>query len=503
MLRRCLHSRLTIPNEASYADVAAAYVQQVGKNFGFEPATLQDIATAVRGVVASTIKDAFESSEKASIDISCERIPVGIKIVVKDMGLPVYAKEIFGNDAHKIAEPMPGPKQALVHAKDLMDEVSLRNLGADGNETHLIKYLHTRTLEDYYEACELEPYEQTTTAKPTVSERVEFEIRDMQPSDAVEIVRCFYRAYGYSFVYRHIYYPDRIIELNNRGDMISAVAVTREGEIVGHTALIKHSGESKVAEIGLAVVNPPFRGQGCLTRLTQYLTDRARFEGFTALFVMAATNHTFSQQVIHRFGFHDCGLLVGLGPASISFKSLTETLPQRETYVICFRYLDKPQPPKLYVPRHHGSFVLKLYRNIGCEPKMVTPKHQKFLFPATNAVVTSHYYTPAGYGRIQIDQYGQCLLPQIKTRLKELCLKHIDVIQLQCDLTNPLTYHMVEQFEALGFFFGGIWPESDTGEALVLQYLNNVSIAYDRIKLASPLGKEMLNYVKSHDPNVV
>jgi len=99
---------LTIPNEVSYADVAAEYAKQVGKNLGFYPADLHDIATAVRGVVSSTIKDAFEPSEKASMEISCERIPVGLRIAVKDMGLPVYATEIFNKDAHPVTEPTPG-----------------------------------------------------------------------------------------------------------------------------------------------------------------------------------------------------------------------------------------------------------------------------------------------------------------------------------------------------------------------------------------------------------
>jgi hypothetical protein len=58
MLRGGQYPKLTIPNEVSYADVAAAYVEQAGKKLGFVPAALQDIAAAVCGVVSNTIKDA-------------------------------------------------------------------------------------------------------------------------------------------------------------------------------------------------------------------------------------------------------------------------------------------------------------------------------------------------------------------------------------------------------------------------------------------------------------
>lgn len=503
MPRRCQYSRLSVPNDVSYANVAAEYVEQVGRNFGFDAVALQDITKAVREIVTNIINEAFDPPERAFVDISCERVPVGIKIAVKDQGLPFYPAEIFGEAAQPGNRAGSGPQKAFLKARELMDEVSFHNLGKDGKETRLIKYLHNRTIEDYYQTCELEPYEQPAVPRPSVSGKAEFEIREMQPADAVEVARCFYRAYGYSFVYRHIYYPERIVELNESGDMISAVATAAEGEIIGHTALIRHSGDSKVAEIGLAVVNPRFRGQGCLTQLTEYLIQKAKSQSFRALFVLAATNHTFSQQVIHRFGFNDCGLLVGLGPASISFKSLTERLPQRETYVVCFRYLEKPQPPRLYVPARHRAFAERLYRNLGCQPKWATSGPEDSDAMPKDSVVTSDYWSPSGYGRIRIDQYGEDLVPEVRARLRELCLRHIEVIQLQCDLTNALTYHAVDQLEELGFFVVGIWPESDTGEALIMQYLNNVSIDYDRIKLASLPGMEMLDHVRSRDPNFV
>ena len=52
---------------------------------------------------------------------------------------------------------------------------------------------------------------------------------------------------------------------------------------------------------------------------------------------------------------------------------------------------------------------------------------------------------------------------------------------------------------ALGFFFGGILPGASVGEALVLQYLNNVAIDYDAIKLHTEASREILAYVKLQD----
>ena len=39
-----------------------------------------------------------------------------------------------------------------------MDQVEFHNLGKDGQEIVLVKYAKSRPIQDYYDACELEPY---------------------------------------------------------------------------------------------------------------------------------------------------------------------------------------------------------------------------------------------------------------------------------------------------------------------------------------------------------
>jgi hypothetical protein len=36
-----------------------------------------------------------------------------------------------------------------------------------------------------------------------------------------------------------------------------------------------------------------------------------------------------------------------------------------------------------------------------------------------------------------------------------------------------------------------------------LQYLNNVSLDYDKILLVSDVAKELLTYIKALDPNII
>jgi len=53
----------------------------------------------------------------------------------------------------------------------------------------------------------------------------------------------------------------------------------------------------------------------------------------------------------------------------------------------------------------------------------------------------------------------------------------------------------------IGFFFAGILPAAaPRGDALILQYLNNLSIDYDQIHVASDAAKELISYIRLRDP---
>ena len=120
----------------------------------------------------------------------------------------------------------------------------------------------------------------------------------------------------------HIYYPERIVELNESGQIISATAVTPDGELAGHCAIFHSNYGSQSAEIGQAVVKPEFRGQGCLLRLTEFLINEAKSRGLTGLYVRAVTSHTFSQRVTTRLGFTACAIILGYAPATIIFRDI-------------------------------------------------------------------------------------------------------------------------------------------------------------------------------------
>ncbi|MEI9479846.1 MAG: hypothetical protein WCO26_25195, partial [Deltaproteobacteria bacterium] len=103
---------------------------------------------------------------------------------------------------------------------------------------------------------------------------------------------------------------------------------------------------------------------------------------------------------------------------------------------------------------------------------------------------------------IEIHRYGTDTLSETKAILKELRFKKIDEITLYLNLRYPETALLCGEFEKLGFFIAGVLPFSHVGDALILQYLNNVLIDYDKIQVASETLEAIRSYVRDHDPNL-
>ncbi|MEW6137360.1 MAG: GNAT family N-acetyltransferase [Thermodesulfobacteriota bacterium] len=496
MAEKCEYSRLTLPNDRSYVDVAAAYVRAVAAKIGFEEEDIRSIDAATREAVSNVVEHAFEPWERAELEVSCERVPLGLKIVVRDKGIPFDPTTV--PECEVDPSEGPGPGCGVFAMKEHMDEVSFHNLGRDGKESVLVKYLRNRDITDYFEACELEPF------VPELPERREpgpIVVRALQPSEAAEVSRCMYRAYGYSHTFESMYYPERIMELNERGEMYSAVAVTQDGEVAGHAALLKGSTGARIAETGLGVVKPEFRGHGIFGLLEDHMIARGKEEGLLGLYGRAVTSHTYSQRTGHRHGVNDCALMVGLVPQTAWFRGIAEKLTQRESIVVHFKYLEPPEPVTVYAPVRQEAIIRRLYENIQGSVRYCSAPEMDESSLVGEPLIKTQASSTMSFARMDVDAYGQGIVKLVRARLRELCVKRFDIIHLYLSLLEPATAVLTPRFEELGFFFCGILPGALPGDALILQYLNNVFIDYDKIQVASEMARELVSYVRSLDPN--
>jgi len=497
---RCEYSKLTLPNDVNYIDVAAAYVGEVAAKLGFDRGDRESLERAVREAASNVIEHAFGPVEHAGFDISCDRVPLGLRVTVKDKGMPF--DPALAPECEYPSDPSldPGPGCGILSMRESVDELHFNNLGPDGKETVLIKYLKSKTVTDYFEACELGPYAKEQVPIPPLPRSTEITIRAMEAAEAIEVCKCIYKAYGYDYVYEDVYYPERLLQLNKSGDIFSAVAVTNDNRIAGHGALIKYD-YGPLAETGMGVVNPEFRSLGILTRMEVYLVEKARSEGLLGIFGRPVTTHTYTQHIGERFQLADCAVLVGNMPQPERFRGISEKLSQRETLLIHFKYLSRPPPVELFPPPHHMDMIRDIYETLNEYSDTRSFPSTSAHTPKRGSSIRTKVSQLTGVARIDIEAYGEDVVGQVRAAVREVCLKQMDIIHLYLKLCDPLTAVFTERLEELGFFFAGILPLAMPEDALILQYLNNVPIDYSKIRVNSEGARKLLSYVKNHDPN--
>ena len=160
-----------------------------------------------------------------------------------------------------------------------------------------------------------------------------------------------------------------------------------------------------------------------------------------------------------------------------------------------------PSHLTLHLPSSHQAIVAAIYENLGINPNISFQSEGRK--PDEQSVFKIQMFAPLNFARINIESYGNNVVREIRAELKELCLKKVEVVNLYLNLFDPLTADMTKAFEKLGFFFAGVMPGGlAAGDALILQYLNNVPIDYDQIKISSDIAHQILAHIKRHDPNI-
>jgi serine/threonine-protein kinase RsbW len=452
---------MQIPGDPKYATAAAAYVCEIARTIGMQRQDIESLEKGMVEAINALIGYSFEDGEKGVLEVICERILEGFKVSLRDKGLP------FGTVAAELSV-----------SEGKIDDIA---------------------------ACDLEPYEPTAAPIVLSADQSKCRVRRMKPGDAAEVSKTIYKTYGYTYPHDYVYYPEKIIALNESGRVFSAVATAGDNEIAGYGVFQIWEEHPKIVEMAQGVVKPEFRSLGCFGNITQYLLDQVKSRGIQGAFGEAVTNHTVSQHTVHGFGFKDCGLRLGLVPPNTMFKGMTGKIPHNVSLLVQFLYLQQmpAHALKIYAPHHHKDIIAALYQELGVQPEIKKTAPVKTKRAAATSIVKIWQVASMSYARIIIDRYGRNIVSELRNKVKEICRQKTEIVNLFLNLSDPLTGIYAAQFEKLGFFFAGILPGGfQDGDALILQYLNNVPIDYSAIQVKSAIAKKLLTYVRQHDPNL-
>lgn len=445
---------------AAAIGAAGACVKEAAISVGFCSRTATQLRLAVEEAVSNVVLHAY-NSHSGLLEVTGEDLGSGLRVSVRDWGRPMY--ELHEQAAH-----------GLHRIRDLIDKIELHNLGQGGKELVLTKNLRR--------SVEHPDHTDDETGG-------ELTVRDMVETDAPKVCECFYAGYGYSYAHADLYYPERLLELAGSARLTPVVSVTPKNRVVGFSALVKEQPEDTWGELAMAIVHPDFRGHHLFDRMFSTLAEKARLQGLDSLYAHAVSVHPISQHVLHKLGMKDTAIMLGFAPPTEVSLQAGDT--HRQTFVIeAMRLKDHPRRPVFYAGRHQ-AMIAEILEGMDYHPEFRTegkPTQEHSLMTTTTA-------TGLNIASFSFHQIGDDAPQMVTAALRQMCLRHIDVVQLYAHLTDPGLVELLPVLERLGFFFAGVHPGWAGGDALVVQYLNNFEVDPSTIQLELPQTRRLLNYV--------
>jgi anti-sigma regulatory factor (Ser/Thr protein kinase)/GNAT superfamily N-acetyltransferase len=475
-----LSTKLSLPADERFLLLIQAYIREIAGVALLPHKDVLGLELAVEEAFKNTIEHAYPDGQPGDVFLDIEIRPMEMILSIRDEGVPFDPS--MEKDATQTAREgeMPLHGFGLKLIRHEVDEVRFENLGQRGKALHLVKRLN--------QPIEVQP--EKVVHETEIVPHQNYVIRPIRPEEAIQVSKLFWLAYGYS--YRSEFYrPEYLIHMVESGCIISYVAVAENGEVVGHLGLIRQE-PLPLAEEAFLTVASAHRGHGIMDALSVAVEAKALEIGLLGISENPVTSHDISQKEAMHRGYKSCGLELAAVPHA-QFKGLVkeDCMPQRESFMHCFKYISSPPLVVAHVPPRHRDIVGRIYENLEQPFQLGNPAPSN-----SSGDYTINFDRILQKGLISVISTDLNQWPVILRAAEDLeKFGGAEVVNLDLPLAQPASALICELAEKAGFFFSGIWPsEAQDGDNLRLQRLN-VPLDISRLCIYSDFGRALFDYV--------
>ena len=312
-------------------------------------------------------------------------------------------------------------------------------------------------------------------------------IRAFRPGDGDGIVRTVLLVYGDKYPVADFYAPQRLSALNEQGDMITIVAVTERGDVVGHASLWRTSAQNPhLYEFGQMIVLPAYRKRTIAMRLTEKAVEcMNENDAVHAVFAECVTNHVTTQRLVTMLGVRPCALELGLMPDG-QFAAEGAGVERVSCLVVAAVLRDNRRP--LHLPTRDRALFVSIVSSVGID-REVTFSHGEEPDVAHCAMEVQDFGS-AGVARCHVASVGS----DIASRMDEVVRRGYTLVEVFINAGTATSPWAVEQLRRSGFFVAGLVPQWFGADAILMLRLT-IAIDTDSINVWSDDGKKLANAV--------
>ena len=312
------------------------------------------------------------------------------------------------------------------------------------------------------------------------------EIRPLVAEEAEKLSACFQRCYGDTYVVAFFYDPTAIRARIVDGRLRSVIALSPDGEVVGHMALMRPHPEALTVELGNAIVDPRYRRHGLLGRLGTVLVEECRVAGAVGYHHYQTTAHPIIQKAAVEAGGVETGVMLGYIPEGTDYLDLGRTPEHGRLAVVTVYQPIVPAPArKVFLPRRFETMLRGIYTRARLDRETLGSLEPPV---SSSTKLRSYVDVRRGLLRVEVQSVGDDLCDRIVEleRLQPAEVLHVDFL-----LSDPAVGSAVEELRPHGFFFCALLPEFAATDVLRLQRLRTDS--WVRPELVNPQARAILD----------
>ena len=315
-------------------------------------------------------------------------------------------------------------------------------------------------------------------------------LRRLDACDAPAVVRCFERCYAGTYPSDAFHDPAELAALVNGGLLRSMIAVTPDGEVVGHMGLRLRAANAITAEAGNTVVDPDHRGDHLAARLGLALMQLGIETGLIGTHGYPTTAHPVIQKLEVEGGAIEVGILFGYIPAETHYIGLdADSTTQRLAVVVVYRSLAAAPTHRVWLPTRHEELLRSLYQRANLQRDIAGPGGPP---SSTDTHLSAHYEQRRGLLRIEVRSIGSDTYERVVEGADRVATP---LVIVDLPLGDPGVQHLTDTLAGAGFFFGALLPEYRAdGDVLRLQ---RPAAEWPQPRLATEEAKRLLAYIEA------
>jgi len=466
--------RIEILADKIFINSVLGFVKSVLECQNLDENDIKKLLLSTEEACLNVVEHAYEWGEKGKYSVFVNEKADKIVIGVEDKGLPIDFADIDKSDKKGLG---------MTLMKGFADEIKIMNLGKNGKRIEIIKnkkFTHITEINEDKMISEDIPRADDVPI-----------LKMMEETDVIKLSRCVYRSYGYSYAGEALYYPEKIISLMKDGLLKSCVAISKDGEVVGHLALIFDSPGELIAETGQAVVDPRYRGHKLFEKMKLFLVEKFK-NNMKGFYSESVTIHPYTQRGNISIGAHETGFQLGYIPHELNFRNIGETKKDRQTAAIFYLKINNDEKKRIFVPDRHIDIIKAIYKRADIDRDFYKGYENAEI---SHSVISVEIKKDWGQGYIKVIKYGEDFLNHVRYRLRELILKNVICIYIDLPLDKAHADNYYEELEKMGFFFSAIYPCAAKGDILRYQFINSEKLDKNQIIIFSDFGKKLFEYV--------